>query len=112
MYCVALLRDLGAEIVLVERPSHRADADRYAGLAGQFAHDSRRRGCVALAIDLRSERGGGLFLRMTAVTDVVLEGFRPGVSSRLGIDFDAVRKRTPRIVYAAISGFGQDGPAR
>jgi len=112
MYCVALLRDLGAEIVLVERPSRRADADRYAGLAGQFPTDSLRKGCVALAIDLKSERGRELFLRMTAVTDVVLEGFRPGVAPRLGIDFDAVRKRNPRIVYAPISGFGQDGPAR
>ena len=112
IYCVAILRDLGADVVLVERVTGAAGSDRYAGLAGRFPTDSLRAGLSRLELNLKSERGRELFLRLASRADVVLEGFRPGAAARLGIDFDAVKSRNPAIVYAAISGFGQEGPAR
>jgi len=112
MYCIPALRDLGADITLVEAPQAEAAATRYAGLAGLFPTDSLLAGTARCQINLRDARGRDAYLRLARQADVILEGFRPGTSRRLGIDYDTLKAANPRVVYAAISGYGQDGSAR
>jgi crotonobetainyl-CoA:carnitine CoA-transferase CaiB-like acyl-CoA transferase len=111
LYCLAALRDLGAEVVRVERPA-RAGAGAYAGLARQFPVRSLVAGTSQLALDLAQEAGRDAFRRLAARADAVLEGFRPGVARRLGIDHETLRAEHPELVYVAISGYGQDSPWR
>ena len=72
----------------------------------QNLHRNKR----SLTLDLKSDAGRELFLRLAERTDVVVENMRPAVKHRLGVDYDAVRAVNPRVVYASISAFGQDGP--
>jgi alpha-methylacyl-CoA racemase len=108
MYCIPALRDLGADVTLVEAP----DAARYASLAGLFPTRSLLAGTARCQINLRQPHGREAYLRMARQADVILEGFRPGTSARLGIDYDTVKDTNPRVIYVAISGYGQTGPAR
>ncbi len=108
MYCIPALRDLGADVTLVEAP----DAARYASLAGLFPTRSLLAGAARCQVNLRDARGRDAYLRMAQQADVILEGFRPGTSARLGIDYDTVKGANPDVIYAAISGYGQTGPAR
>ncbi|HLK10223.1 MAG TPA: CaiB/BaiF CoA-transferase family protein [Candidatus Binatia bacterium] len=110
LYCIAVLRDLGFDVARVERLA--GDADRFGGLAGQFPVRSLREGTARCAIDLKDPRGAAAFRRMAARADVVLEGFRPGTAARLGIDHAALAVENPRLIYVAISGYGQEGPWR
>ena len=66
----------------------------------------------SITLNLRSETGHDIFMSLAKDADVVVEGFRPGVVDRLGIGYEAVREANRRIVYCAISGYGQDGPYR
>jgi crotonobetainyl-CoA:carnitine CoA-transferase CaiB-like acyl-CoA transferase len=66
----------------------------------------------SMTLDLKRAAGRDLFLRLAAEADVLLEGFRPGVTARLGIDYETLRAANPRLVYCAITGYGQDGPYR
>ncbi len=106
-YATLLLADLGADVVLVERPGS-GDPSR------QFPpfHEALNRNKRSVAIDLKSPDGRDVFLRLSEDVDVILEGFRPGTVRRLGIDYDAVREVNPTVVYVSISGFGQEGPLR
>lgn len=111
LYCMAALRDLGAEIVCIERPSSgRGGANPYAGLADSHPVHSLRAGTSRCELDLKQPAGRDVFRRLAARADVVLEGFRPGVAARLGIDWTALSADHPSLVYVAISGYGQDGP--
>src|SRR5512135_1428216 len=112
MYCIPALRDLGAEVTLVEAPDAQAVATRYASLAGLFPTRSLLAGTARCKINLRDARGRDAYLRMARQADVILEGFRPGTSTRLGVDYDTVKAANPGVIYAAISGYGQEGPAR
>jgi crotonobetainyl-CoA:carnitine CoA-transferase CaiB-like acyl-CoA transferase len=105
-YCTQLLADLGAEVVKVERP----DGGDYLRelMPAMFAAFNRGKGSVA--IDLKDEAARERFYALLAQADVVVEGFRPGVAARLGVDAETVRARNPRIVYCSISGAGQTGP--
>ncbi len=108
--CLALLRDLGAEAVRVERPRRAGRDDPYAGLGADFPSRSLSAGTSELSLDLKTEAGKAAFLRLAAAADVVLEGFRPGVAARLGIDAAVLWADHPALVYASISGYGQRGP--
>jgi alpha-methylacyl-CoA racemase len=102
---VMLLADLGAEVVRVDRA---AAARGEVGMEAMMAGLSRNRRSVA--VDLKSEEGRGVVLRLAADADVLVEGFRPGVAERLGIgpaDFEAVNSR---LIYARMTGWGQQGP--
>jgi crotonobetainyl-CoA:carnitine CoA-transferase CaiB-like acyl-CoA transferase len=66
----------------------------------------------SMTLNLKSDRGRALLLELIDRADVLLEGFRPGVTKRLGIDYETLSARNPRLVYAAITGYGQDGPYR
>ncbi|MBI4569890.1 MAG: CoA transferase [Planctomycetes bacterium] len=114
--CAAMwLGDLGADVLKVE-DTGAGDYLRWQqapiaeGMSGAFALLNRNK--RALSLDLKQPEGVELFLRLAASADVILEGFRPGVADRLGVGYEAVRRRRPEIVYAAITGYGQTGPYR
>jgi crotonobetainyl-CoA:carnitine CoA-transferase CaiB-like acyl-CoA transferase len=109
-----LLGDLGADIIKVE--SLDGDSSRaivgptIAGEAAYYLANNRNK--RSIAIDLKSERGLEVLRRLIARADVVVENFRPGVIKRLGVDPEVVVGCQPALVWASISGFGQDGPQR
>ena len=105
-YCSMLLADLGARVIKVEPPG----GDPLRGFPPAFA--SVNRGKRDIVIDLKKEAGREVVNRLITRADVVLEGFRPGVAERLGVDYPSARRLNPDIVYCSISGFGQDGPYR
>ena len=112
MYCIPALRDLGADVTLIEAPETQSVATRYADLAGLFPTRSLLAGTARCKINLRDARGRDVYLRLARQADVILEGFRPGTSTRLAVGYDTVKDANPNVIYAAISGYGQDGPAR
>jgi len=107
-----VLADLGAEVIKVERPGTGDDARAFGpfrnGVSAYFA--SVNRGKKGITLDLQTPAGRGLFLRLAEKADVVIENFRPGVMARLGLGHEQLRERNPRLIYAAVSGFGQTGP--
>ena len=104
--CVRQLADWGADVVRVEPPSAgRAEMERH-GSDFQNLHRNKR----AIGIDLKQPDGVELLLRLAESADVLVENMRPAVKSRLGFDYEAVHRRNPRLVYASLSGFGQEGP--
>jgi formyl-CoA transferase len=113
-YCCQLLGDLGADVIRVE-PLGGGDATRQStghrlpqGGSAAFAAVNRTKRSIAL--DLRSDAGREACHRLVREPDVVVESFRPGVAARLGMDYPTLREINNRLVYAAISGFGQTGP--
>ncbi|HKR18614.1 MAG TPA: CoA transferase [Stellaceae bacterium] len=107
--CVRQLADWGADVIKVEDP--KGDS----GLGGerdgpdfQNIHRNKR----SLTLNLKSAEGVAILKKLVAQADVVVENFRPDVKFRLGVDYDSLKAVNPRIVYASISGFGQDGPYR
>ncbi len=104
---VRQLADWGAEVIKVEAPS--AEEGLGGGREGadfQNLHRNKR----AITLDLKQPEGVALLKRLVAGADVLVENYRPDVKRRLGIDYPALREVNPRLVYASISGFGQDGP--
>ncbi len=106
--CVRQLADWGANVIKIEDP----ESDKV-GLGGprsgsdfQNLHRNKR----SITLNLKSPAGREVFMALAARADVIVENYRPDVKSRLGIDYEAVSKINPRIIYASISGFGQDGP--
>lgn len=105
--CVRQLADWGADVIKIEAPVDSA------GLGGprsgpdfQNLHRNKR----SLTLNLKTEGGLEAFRKLAKTADVVVENFRPGVKKRLGIDYETLAADNPRLVYASISGFGQDGP--
>lgn len=106
------LADLGAEVVKVEHPGthekERGFGPYYEGISTFFF--SPNRGKKGIAIDLKAEEGRMLVRRLAGAADVLVENFRPGTMDRLGLGYGALRETNPRLIYAALSGFGQTGP--
>jgi alpha-methylacyl-CoA racemase len=104
-FCSLLLADFGADVIKVEDTGMgdyvRADPPAFHAL---------NRGKRAISIDLKNPAGRDTFLRMARDADVLLESFRPGVMDRLGVGYERLRLENPRLVYCAITGYGQDGP--
>jgi alpha-methylacyl-CoA racemase len=119
-FCSLLLADLGADVVKVEDTGHGDyvrwappyyGADEHQGLGTRSAlYLALNRGKRSIRVDLKSADGKAAFLRLAGRFDVVLESFRPGVLDRLGCGYEALRGVNPRIVYCAITGYGQTGP--
>ena len=103
--CTRILADYGAELVKVGAP-----AKGKAPIEPPYYAYSAGRGTRRIQLDLKQPDGVEAFHRLAERADVVVESFRPGVVTRLGIGYDAVRRRNPRIVYCSTSGYGQDGP--
>jgi alpha-methylacyl-CoA racemase len=102
--CTAALRDLGAELIKVVAPAGAGRVE-----PEHWAYGGAR-GTRTVELDLKTENGRSEFVRLAADADVVVESFRPGVVDRLGIGYDAVRDANPDVVYASVTGYGQDGP--
>lgn len=104
-YATLILSDLGADVINVERPNGGDPARQFNAF-----YESINRNKRSLALDLKSKKGRQIFLELARDADVILEGYRPGVVQRLGISYDDISAINDQIVYASISGFGQDGP--
>jgi crotonobetainyl-CoA:carnitine CoA-transferase CaiB-like acyl-CoA transferase len=113
-FCTQLLGDMGADVLKIEPPG-RGDQSRKA--MGYFAKGADtvqflavNRNKKSLTLNLKTPEGQEVFHRLVRDADVVVENYRPGVTTKLGIDYPTLREVNPRIVYASISGFGQTGP--
>jgi CoA:oxalate CoA-transferase len=111
-YCTLLLSELGARVIKVEPPDKGDDARQYGpfknGKSTYFA--SVNRGKESIALDLKTEDGRKIFDRLLEAADALVENFRPGTMERLGYGWEELHARYPRLVYAAVSGFGHSGP--
>ncbi|MFC7728953.1 CaiB/BaiF CoA transferase family protein [Actinomadura keratinilytica] len=103
-FAAMLLADLGADVVRVDRASSAARG------TDPVPADFLGRGKRSIAVDLKNERGREVVLRLVERSDVLIEGFRPGVTERLGIGPDACLARNPALVYGRMTGWGQEGP--
>jgi crotonobetainyl-CoA:carnitine CoA-transferase CaiB-like acyl-CoA transferase len=108
--CVRTLADWGADVIRVEPPPEEGDAGELVGRRDGSDFQNLHRNKRAITLNLKSDEGREILLRLAEQADVVIENMRPGVTKRLGVDYEAVRKRNPRIIYGSISGFGQYGP--
>ncbi len=117
-FCCHQLAHLGADVVKVEVPN-AGDLARQLGADAALNRDlmgvsflAQNAGKRSITLDLKHARGKEVLRRLVRDADVVVENFRPGVMDRLGLGYDSLRQANPRLIYCAISGFGQDGPLR
>jgi len=104
-----ILGDLGAEVINIEAPpGPKSRQFRAAGRDALYRITNRNK--RSLTLNLKSEKARHVFYKLAERADVIVEGFRPGVVKRLGIDYQVISKINPRIVYCSMSGYGQDGP--
>jgi formyl-CoA transferase len=116
-WCTQLLADLGAEVTKIERPGHGDDTRQW-GPPWHGEGDDRvaayflscNRGKKSAAIDFAQPQGAALVRKLAAQADVVIENFKVGGLEKFGLDAESLRATNPRLVYASITGFGQDGP--
>ena len=112
-FCTLMLGDNGADVVKIEIPGTGDDTRQWGPpfIQGESAYYlSINRNKRSLTLNLRDPQAKEIFLKMAGSADVVVENFTPGVMSRFGLDYQAVKAVNPKIVYCSISGFGQDGP--
>ena len=111
-FCSMTLSDLGAEIIKVEIPGSGDDTRAFPPyIGGESSYFmSVNRGKKSVTLNLKEDAAREALLRLAARCDVFLENYRPGVTKRLGVDYDAVKKVNPGIIYCSISSFGQTGP--
>jgi CoA:oxalate CoA-transferase len=114
-FCTLLLKDLGAEVIKLERPES-GDMIRYdiphteANEGGPFI--ILNRGKKSLTVDMKTEKGRNLVKELAKKVDVLVENFSPGTMEKLGLDSKVITKINPKIIYASISAYGQTGPLR
>ena len=114
-YCTMMLGDYGADVVKIEIPGVGDDTRRWAPpfIGEESAYFlSINRNKRSMTLNLRHDHGKKIFMELAVGADVIVENFTPGVVNRLGIDYESVKAVNPRVVYCAISGFGQTGPYR
>ncbi|MGD8264794.1 MAG: CaiB/BaiF CoA-transferase family protein [Desulfobacterales bacterium] len=102
-YCSMILADHGARVIAIEDRRFLAD-----GLFFNIVNRNKEH----MSLNLKTDEGKEIFFRLVQTADVLLEGFRPGVVNRLGVDYDSVRKVNSQIIYCSITGYGQNGPYR
>ena len=117
--CTMFLGDLGAEIIKIEKPG-RGDNTRYNNISDRFVKAAVtaggdyflaiNRNKRSVAVDMKTERGKEIILRLAKDADVVVQNFRPGSVQRLGLDYQALSKVNPSIIYASLTGWGNEGP--
>jgi formyl-CoA transferase len=106
------LADWGANVIKVEMPGHLEKGDAAGGPRHGPDFQNLHRNKRGITLDLKSPAGVAVLRQLAAKADVLIENFRPDVKQRLGLDYAALSKVNPRLIYASISGFGQDGPYR
>jgi crotonobetainyl-CoA:carnitine CoA-transferase CaiB-like acyl-CoA transferase len=102
-YCSMILADHGARVIAVEDKRFMAD-----GLFMNTIYRNKEH----VSLNLKTEKGKEIFFKLARKADIVTEGFRPGVTERLGVDYESVKKVNPDIIYCSITGYGQTGPYR
>ena len=107
---VRQLSDWGANVIKIEAPTDLADSEQPGGPRNGPDFQNLHRNKRAMTLNLKDPKGLEVFKRLAAKADVIVENFRPDVKDKLGIDYASMRAINPRLVYASISGFGQDGP--
>jgi len=108
--CVRQLADWGANVIKIELPEAMDGGNALGGARHGPDFMNLHRNKRAMTLNLKNEKGVELLKRLVKTADVIVENYRPDVKQRLGIDYDALSKENPKLVYASISGFGQDGP--
>jgi formyl-CoA transferase len=114
-YCTMILGDQGAEVIKVERPGTGDDTRTWGppfagGESAYYLCCNRNK--KSIVIDLKKPAGIELVRELAKVSDVLVENFTPGLMKRFGLDYDSLRAINPRLVYASVSAYGQDGPYR
>jgi CoA:oxalate CoA-transferase len=113
-FCTAMLADLGADVTKIEMPGFGEESRHFAPhVSGESTYFALlNRGKRSITVNLKSSEGLGIIRGLAQRTDVLVENFRPGVMERLGLGRNILRELNPRLIYASISGFGQEGPFR
>jgi crotonobetainyl-CoA:carnitine CoA-transferase CaiB-like acyl-CoA transferase len=122
-YCTMILGDLGADIIKIDEIAATLGQRGEQGQGGagnvlaEFASNNSRynplnRNKKSVCLNLKTAKGRNIFLRLAEDADVLVEGFRPGVTKRLGIDYATIKEKNERLIYCAVTGYGQDGPYR
>lgn len=106
--CVKQFADFGADVIKIESVEAEDLGGSRDGSDFQNLHRNKR----SMTLNLKSPEGKEIFMRLVKTADVVVENYRPDVKFRLGIDYETLKAVNPKIIYASISGFGQDGPYR
>jgi crotonobetainyl-CoA:carnitine CoA-transferase CaiB-like acyl-CoA transferase len=111
-WCTGIMADQGATVIKVERPgigaTGRFGGAQSNGIGSMF--EVSNRGKQSIVIDLSTKEGAGIALDLCASADVVVQNYRPGVAERIGVGYEQIRERNPKVVYLAIAGFGTKGP--
>ena len=117
-FCTMMLADMGARVLRVERPPQGnelketdANVSKWERLMSG-AYNDFNRNKRSISLNLKSQQARDIVYKIAEGMDVVVEGFRPGIAERLGIDYETLQKINPRIIYCAMSGYGHDGPYR
>ena len=108
--CVRQLADWGANVIKIEAPVDPAGGDSMGGPRHGSDFQNLHRNKRALSLNLKDPEGLAILKKLAAEADVIVENYRPDVKTRLGIDYETLSQENPGLVYASISGFGQDGP--
>ena len=103
-YCSTLLADLGANVIKLEPPT----GDPFRMMSGAF--QAWNRGKRSIAVDLRTDEGKEILHSLVGASDVAVENYRPGISQKLGADYETLRGINPALIYCSVSGYGQTGP--
>ncbi|MBM3943060.1 MAG: CoA transferase [SAR202 cluster bacterium] len=114
-FCTLMLGDYGADVIKIEIPGTGDDTRQWGPpfIGSESAYFlSINRNKRSLTLNFKEPQAQEIFLKLARTADVVVENFTPGVTARLGLDYEAVKGVNPRIVYCSVSGFGQDGPYR
>jgi crotonobetainyl-CoA:carnitine CoA-transferase CaiB-like acyl-CoA transferase len=113
-FCTMMMADYGADVIKVDEPRPRV-RNPFSAAEGPGTGSVERylnRGKRSVTLNLKADEGREIFRKLAGTADVVVEGFRPGVVKRLGVDYETLSVANPRLVYCSISGYGQTGPMR
>jgi len=113
-FCSMLLADMGAEVIKLEVPGRGDDSREFPPfMEGEsLYYVNLNRGKKSITVNLKNPEGEKVFKKLVKKCDVLIENFSPGTMDRLGLGYEVLKKENPRLIYAAISGFGQTGPYR
>lgn len=114
-FCTMILGDMGADVLKIETPGFTEFVQSSVSQEEHIretAYDALNRNKKSIVLNLKTVKGCEVFHQLAEQSDVIVEGFRPGVAQRLGIDYDTIKKLNPKIIYCSLTGYGQDGPYR